>query len=106
MTKQSVDRAQNAMQQRASKHELTRQLVAHALNVSSDHPVHDEDGEFLGHWQCEPWVERLRGLARELADIEKNTWETFPDEQKWEGWVPPRLRKEDQNANSTGKGKE
>jgi hypothetical protein len=77
MTKQSVDRAQNAMQQRVSKHELTRQLVAHALNVSSDRPVHDEDGEFLGHWQDEAWIERLRGLARELADIEKNTWESM-----------------------------
>jgi hypothetical protein len=77
MTKQSVDRAQNAMQQRVSKHELTQQLVAHALNVSSDRPVHDEDGEFLGHWQGEAWIERLRGLARDLADIEKSDWESI-----------------------------
>jgi hypothetical protein len=75
MTKQTAVHAQNVMQQRVSRHELTQQLVAHALNVSSDRHVYDDDGEFLGHWQDEDWVERLRGLARELANIQKNTWE-------------------------------
>lgn len=26
----------------------------------------------------------------------------FPDETRWEGWLPPRIRREDQNAHSTG----
>jgi len=30
---------------------MQRDLIAHALLVSADRPVHDEDGEFLGHWQ-------------------------------------------------------
>jgi hypothetical protein len=77
MTKKAVDRAHNAMQQRASKHELTQQLVAHALKVSNDRPVYDEDGDSLGHWQDEAWINRLMELARELADIEKNTWESL-----------------------------
>jgi hypothetical protein len=47
--------------------------------------------------------------TRQIIDIWNGSaieWETFPHEQKWEGWVPPRLRKKDQNANSTGKGNE
>lgn len=54
-----------------NKRQLTLLLVAHALNVSSDRFTYTEDGEFLGHWQDEKWIERLRKLARELADIEK-----------------------------------
>ena len=75
MTKISVDRAQNAMQQRVSKHELTQKLVAHALNVSSNSPVYsDEDCELLGHWQDVEWIERLRGLAKDLAGMEREVW--------------------------------
>jgi hypothetical protein len=56
------------------RRQLTKLLAAHALNVSSDRPVHSEDGDFLGHWQDQVWVERLRELARELADLEKDMW--------------------------------
>jgi len=65
----------NPLQQRVDRHQLTQQLVAHALLVNSDRPVHDEDGEFLGHWQDEEWVGTLLILARKLAEIEKNNWE-------------------------------
>jgi hypothetical protein len=64
----------NPLQDRVDRQALMQQLVAHALNVSCDRPVHDEDGEFLGHWQDEHWVETLLKIARSLAEIEGNTW--------------------------------
>ena len=66
----------NPLQQQVDRHHLTQQLVAHALNVSSDCPVHDDDGEFLGHWQDEAWIKTLLVLARKLAEIEGNNWRT------------------------------
>jgi hypothetical protein len=74
MDKISVDRAQNAMQQRVTQHDLALRLTAHALNVRSDRPVYSEDGEFLGHWQDKAWIERLRSIARDLADIQRDSW--------------------------------
>jgi hypothetical protein len=67
----------NPLQDRVSQHQLRQQLVAHALNVSCDRPVHDEDGDFLGHWQDECWIETLLKIARELAEVEKNAWRSF-----------------------------
>jgi hypothetical protein len=68
-------------------------------------------GEPMPEWEKlpQPIKTAWEAATRQIIDIwEGNAidWETFPDEQKWEGWVPPRLRKEDQNANSTGKGNE
>lgn len=71
MTQKSVDRAILAQSTKVTeKTLLINRLIAHALNVSSDRPVYDEDGEFLGHWQDPQWVLTLRSLARDLADIE------------------------------------
>lgn len=64
----------NPLQKQVDRYFLTQELVAHALTVSADHPVHDEDGEFLGHWQDEKWIETLLIIARKLAEIEENTW--------------------------------
>jgi hypothetical protein len=64
----------NLLQQKVDQHELTRQLVAHALLVRSDRPAYDEDGELLGHWQDTEWIERLTEIAQKLAEIEKNRW--------------------------------
>jgi hypothetical protein len=64
----------NLLQQTVDQHELTRQLVAHALLVRSDRPTYDEDGELLGHWQDTEWIKRLTEIAQKLAEIEKSKW--------------------------------
>jgi hypothetical protein len=79
MTKIAVNRAiaaqsSNALQQRVDRRELPNRLAAHALSVRGDRPTYDDNGEFLGHWQGEEWIEKLRSLARELADLEKDKW--------------------------------
>jgi hypothetical protein len=68
-------------------------------------------GEPMPEWEKLPQPIQIawEAATRHIIDIWDGyaiDWETFPNEQKWEGWVPPRLRKEDQNANSTGKGNE
>jgi hypothetical protein len=66
-------------------------------------------GEPMPEWKelPQPIQTAWEVATRQIIEIwEGNAieWETFPDEQKWNGWVPPRLRAEDKNANSTGKG--
>jgi hypothetical protein len=64
----------NELTSSVRKRQLTTLLIAHSLNVSSDRPVFCNDDSFLGHWQDEAWIERLREIARELADLEKKMW--------------------------------
>jgi Mg-chelatase subunit ChlI len=65
-------------------------------------------GEPMPEWEALPQPIRTAWEAASRQVIE--AWEAegdytkFPDEQRWNGWVPPRQRRADQNANSTGNG--
>jgi hypothetical protein len=77
MTQRSVDKAMAALINPTTPQQrnVARIAVVGAMQRwEGDRPVHSEDGEFLGHWQHEAWVKRLRSLVRELADVEKDKW--------------------------------
>lgn len=66
-------------------------------------------GDPMPEWEDlpQPIKTAWEAATRHIIDIWDGyspDWETFPNEQKWNGWVPPRLRSKDQNANSTGNG--